>query len=70
MSKHWQEAQEEARATSGTNIVIAPDGKAALIGNETLGWRLVTSEQILQAQTEEGVDMVLEETDQPLLGWS
>ncbi len=27
MTKHWQEAQEQAREESGSNFVFTPDGK-------------------------------------------
>lgn len=70
MMKHWQEAQEEARATSGTNMIFTQDGKVALVGSGDRGWRIVTSETILQAQTAQGVDFVLEELEIIPIGWS
>jgi hypothetical protein len=68
--KHWQEAQDESLATSGTNMVFTQDGKVALVGSRDRGWRIVTSETMLQAQTALGVDLVLEELEITPLGWS
>jgi hypothetical protein len=68
--KHWQEAQEEARATNGANMVFTQDGKVALVGSPGRGWRIVTCETMLQAQTALGVDLVLEELEITPLGWS
>lgn len=70
MMKHWQEAQEEARATSGTNMVFTQDGKAALVESGDRGWRIVTIETTLEAQTALEVDFVLEELEIAPLGWS
>lgn len=72
MSNHWLKAQEEQRAKHGTNIVIAQDSKGrdvVLVGNPMMGWRLVTPEGIVGANTAHGVEGVLEELHMPFLGW-
>jgi hypothetical protein len=69
MNMHWQEAQARARASSGTNIVFLPDGKAALVGHAARGWLVVTPERGMAARTAEGVQLVLEELRLPALGW-
>ncbi len=68
MAKHWQEAQEEAHAKSGTNVV--QNGNVVLIGNPARGWRIVTPKQSLEARTARGVELILEELEVAPLGWS
>lgn len=69
MSNHWQEAQKEQREKTGTNAVFLPNEQATITGYEGYGWLLVTPELSLSAQTAQGVELVLEELDLPLLGW-
>ncbi len=57
------------RATSGTNAVFSPDGDAAIVGYEGQGWLIVTPSGTLSAQTEAGVELVLEELNIAPLGW-
>lgn len=68
--KHWQEAQEEERAKSGTNMVVAHEGNVVLVGSVKRGWRIVTPDLILHAQTPQAVELLLEEWGIAPLGWS
>jgi hypothetical protein len=72
MSDHWHKAQEEARRASGTNIVFSQDAQGrdiALVGNPSLGWRIVTPEGIVGTNMAHGVECVFEELHISFQGW-
>lgn len=70
MANHWQEAQQKQREETGTNIVLLSDGNVALIGCKETGWMLITPEITWKAQTDQGVELAMEELGLPPLGWS
>lgn len=68
---HWQEAQEQARQRGGGNFVFSSDENACIAGLLRLGWVVLSSQHNLklEAQTPQGVELVLEELELPSFGW-
>lgn len=72
MNQHWQEAQEAAKKTGWSNFVFDSSGQACIAGSPDRGWIILSPQHHLQlqARTEQGVDLALQELGLPLLGWS